>query len=116
MALTVRRSRLNEEATETDAETPEVMAPESPRGPVLSAVDPAPPQPSYLPYALMGLVAVILFGVLVLFQGLEIAYYNQPPSAFYAGSVQSDYSSGGSPPMAEPAAEAPAETQPPPGA
>lgn len=38
--------------------------------------------PSYTVYAILGLIAVLLFAVLVLLQGLEWSYYNQPPSAF----------------------------------
>ena len=76
--LTVRESGLNE----PDAPAVEPVVQTAPTtGPVLSRLAPAP-GPSYAVYAVLGLIAVLLMGGLVLIQTLEIAKYNEPPAAF----------------------------------
>jgi|GEM_PF-6231422 len=90
MVLTIRKTKLGvEDTAATQAETAGVETAseqEAPRGPVLSAV--APPVSSgekYTVYAILGIVAVLVFAALIILQVMEISYYNQPPPAFLAG-------------------------------
>ena len=76
MAITVRRSAVGASAPAEGAAAPAADTP-SP-----GIVAPSRSGPSYTPYAILGIVAVLMFAALVIMQWLELSYYTKPPSAF----------------------------------
>jgi hypothetical protein len=61
-------------------------AQEAPFEPETMAAEPAvgheEETPSYAPYIVMGILAIIVFGVAILLQVAELNSYHEPPSAF----------------------------------
>lgn len=90
MAITIKRTKKTlvtmpgQPAETTGSEAPGAETPEQNAAePEMTVVaTPGRGGGSYMVFAIIALVAVLLFGTLLIMQGVEWSFYQKPPSAF----------------------------------